>query len=43
MDEIKEYAYKILDISQKIYKIQEKINPKAIFKDKTFLIVNVNN
>ncbi len=43
MDEIKEYAYKILDISQKIYKIQEKINPKAIFKDKTFLISKEEN
>lgn len=31
-------AYKILDISQKIYQIQERNNPTAIFGDKTFLI-----
>lgn len=38
MDKIKEEAYEILDISQKIYQIQEMNNPTAIFGDKTFLI-----
>ena len=38
MDKIKEEAYEILDISQKIYQIQERVNPTAIFGDKTFLI-----
>lgn len=38
MDRIKEEAYKILDISQKIYQIQERNNPNAIFGDKTFLL-----
>lgn len=38
MDTIKEKAYEILDISQKIYQIQERVNPTAIFGDKTFII-----
>lgn len=38
MKEIKEEAYEILDISQKIYQIQERNNPTAIFGDKIFLI-----
>lgn len=43
MNKIKEEAYEILDISQKIYQIQERINPAAIFGDKTFLIGNEEN
>ena len=38
MNNIKEKAFEILDISQKIYQIQERVNPTAIFGDKTFLI-----
>ena len=38
MEKIKEKAHEILDISQKIYQIQEKNNPTAIFGDKIFLI-----
>lgn len=38
MKAIQEEGYEILDISQKIYQIQERNNPAAIFGDKTFLI-----
>lgn len=38
MEKIKEEAHEILDISQKIYQIQERNNSTAIFGDKTFLI-----
>lgn len=38
MNKIKGEAYGILDISQKIYQIQERTNSTAIFGDKTFLI-----
>lgn len=38
MNKIKEEAYEILDISQKIYEINESTNSNAIFKDKIFLI-----
>lgn len=38
MEKIKEEAYEILEISQKVYQIQERNNPTAIFGDKTFLI-----
>ncbi len=38
MEKIKEKAYEILDIAKKIYQIQERDNPTAIFGDKTFLI-----
>lgn len=43
MNKIKEEAYGILDISQKIYQIQEKTNSTAIFGDKTFLIGTEEN
>lgn len=43
MNEIKEIAQEILDISQNIYQIQERINPTAIFGGKTFLIGNEEN
>lgn len=38
MDKIKKEAYEILDISQKIYQVQKRVNPTAIFKGKIFLI-----
>lgn len=38
MENIKEIAYEILDISQKIYEMNEYFNPTAIFKNKIFLI-----
>lgn len=38
MDTIKEKAHEILDISQKIYEMQENDNPTAIFGTKTFSI-----
>lgn len=38
MEKIKQEAHEILDISQKIYQIQERNNYAAIFGDKTFLI-----
>ena len=38
MDQIKEEAYEILEISQKIYQTQERFNSLAIFKNKIFLI-----
>lgn len=43
MDKIKEKAHEILEISQKIYQIQEKTNPTAIFKGKIFLIGEEND
>lgn len=43
MDKTKEEAYEILDISQKIYQINESINSNAIFKNKTFLIGKEEN
>lgn len=38
MDKIKEKAFEILDVSQKIYQKQENVNPSAIFKGKVFII-----
>lgn len=38
MDKVKAEACEILDISQKIYQINESTNPKAIFKNKTFVM-----
>lgn len=38
MEKIIEDAYELLDISEKIYQLQESINPAVIFGDKTFLI-----
>lgn len=35
---MKEIACEILDISEKIYRIQETNNPTAVFKDKVFVI-----
>lgn len=43
MDNLKEEAYEILDISQKIYQIQEMLNPTAIFKDKIFVMGTEDN
>lgn len=43
MEKIKKEAYEILDISQKIYQINESTNPTAIFKDKIFLIGTEDN
>lgn len=43
MDEIKEKASSILDISKKIYEINERANPTAIFKGKTFLVGTEDN
>lgn len=38
MDSIKQVAVSILDVSKKIFQINEKNNFKTIFKDKTFYI-----
>lgn len=43
MNEFKEVAYEILDISKNIYEINVKTNPTAIFKNKIFLIGTENN
>ncbi len=43
MNNIKDVSYEILDISLKIYQTQERFNPTAIFRDKTFLIVSEEN
>lgn len=43
MNKIKEEAYEILDISRKIYEIQERLNPTAIFGDKNFYIGTEEN
>lgn len=38
MEEIRKVAYEVLDISQKIYQLQEKFNQAAIFGDKVFIV-----